>query len=72
MLTRLRPLEVTMVFKDRSYKLGETIDIHLELKAKRDVVIREGRVDLMCQEKYKQNLNVTVTKGPTPGSSGAP
>ena len=72
MLTRLRPLEVTMVFKDRSYKLGETIDIHLELKARRDVVITEGRVDLICQEKYKQNLTVTVTKGPTPGSSGAP
>ena len=66
MLTRLRPLEVTMVFKDRSYKLGETIDIHLELKATRDVVIREGRVDLMCQEKYKQALTVTESKaGPS-------
>ena len=72
MVTRLRPLKVTMVFKDRSYKLGETIDIHLQLKARRDVVIREGRVDLICQEKYRQNLTVTVTKGPTPGSAGAP
>ena len=61
MLTRLRPLEVTMVFKDRSYKLGETIDIHMELKARRDVVIREGRVDLMCQEYYRQTLAVTAS-----------
>ena len=72
MLTRLRPLEVTMVFKDRGYKLGETIDVHLEIKARRDVVVREGRVDLICQEKYKQNLTVTVTRAPAPGSGGAP
>ena len=48
-----------MVFEDRSYKLGETIDIDLELKARRDVVIREGRVDLICQEYYKQTTTVT-------------
>ena len=58
MFTRLRPLEVTMVFENRSYKLGETIDIDLELKARRDVVIREGRVDLMRHENYKQTTTV--------------
>ena len=46
MVSRLRPLEVNMVFEDRSYKLGDVIDIDLELSARRDVVIREGRVDL--------------------------
>ena len=66
-VTRLRPLEVTMVFKDRSYKLGETIDIDLELKARRDVEVREGRVDLLCQERYKQTLTVTVTKSARSG-----
>ena len=66
MLTRLRPLEVTMVFKDRSYKLGETIDIHLEVRARRDVVIREGRVDLMCRERYRQALTVSESRaGPS-------
>ena len=66
MVTRLRPLEITMVFKDRSYKLGETIDIHLEVRARRDVVIREGRVDLMCRERYRQALTVTESRaGPS-------
>ena len=59
MVTRLRPLEVTMVFEDRSYKLGEPIDIDLELKATRDVVIGVGRIDLMCRENYKQTTTVT-------------
>ena len=59
MVTRLRPLEITMLFEERSYKLGETIDIDLELTSRRDVLIREGRVDLMCQELYKQTTTVT-------------
>ena len=59
MVTLLRPLEVTIVFEDRSYKLGEPIDIDLELKARRDVVIRVGRIDLMCRENYKQTTTVT-------------
>ncbi len=59
MVTRLRPLEITMTFEDRRYKLGETIDIDLELRARRDVVIREGRVDLTCHAYYKQTTTVT-------------
>lgn len=41
-----------MAFEDRSCKLGEKIDIDLEPKARGDVVIRDGQVDLMprlCQ-----------------------
>ncbi|HAL48896.1 MAG TPA: hypothetical protein DCP37_14185 [Dehalococcoidia bacterium] len=71
MVSRLRPLEVNMVFEDRSYKLGDVIDIDLELSARRDVVIREGRVDLTCQEDYEQTVTIPVTRsgsGPGPGS----
>ena len=59
MFARLRPLELTMEFEDRSYNLGDTVDIEVELKARRDVVIRAGRVDLICQEYYKQTTTVT-------------
>ncbi len=69
MVTRLRPLEVTIVFEHRRYKLGGMIDIDLELHARRDVVVREGRVDLICQENYKQTFDVPVTK---PGSGAGP
>ncbi|HAL48695.1 MAG TPA: hypothetical protein DCP37_13160 [Dehalococcoidia bacterium] len=56
-----------MAFEDRIYKLGETIDIDLELTARRDVVIREGRVDLMCRERYTRTHTVTVQEQKRPG-----
>ena len=62
MVTRMRPLEVTMVFRDRNYKRGETVDIDLNVSARRDVVIREGRLDLMCQESYERTYRVPVRK----------
>mgnify|MGYP001060590825 CR=1 FL=1 len=61
MITRLRPLEVTMVFDRRSYALGESIDIDIELEARRDVLIKTGRVDLMCQDDYKQTTTVNYS-----------
>ena len=70
MVTRLRPLEVSMSFEDRSYKLGETIDITLELSARRDVMVNEGRVDIICQENYQQTFTVPVTKPAAPDSRG--
>ena len=67
MVTRLWPLEITMEFEDRSYKLGETIDIDLELTARREVVIREGHVDLMCRERYTRTHTVPVQEQKRPG-----
>ena len=32
------------------YKLGETINLTMELGPKRDMQVREGRVDLVCEE----------------------
>lgn len=72
MVTRLRPLDVTISFADRPYSLGDTIDIDLSLRARRDVIIREGRVDLLCQEYYKQTYTVTVTRPLSPGRGPVP
>ena len=47
MVTRLRPLEVSMAFKDQSYTLGDIMNIDLGLEARRDVTIRGGRIDLV-------------------------
>jgi len=51
MVTRLFPLNVKVSFEDRPYKLGETISLTMELSPKRDMEIREGRVDLVCEER---------------------
>ena len=70
MVSRFRPLDVKFVFEDRPYKLGETIEIEVELNARCDVEVREGRIDLMCEEHYKQTFSVAVTRSTGGGLRG--
>lgn len=46
------PLKLRVAFDERAYKLGEDIDFRVELKPRSDVGMREGRIDLVCEEKY--------------------
>ena len=52
MVYKLKPLELALEFEDRIYELGDTIDIELSLAPNGDVEVREGRVDLLCEEVY--------------------
>ena len=52
MVYKLKPLEFTFEFEDRIYELGDTIDIELSLAPNGDVDVREGGVDLVCEEVY--------------------
>ena len=52
----LGPLRVTVNFPDRAYGLGETIDVEIELRSKGDSSINEGRVDLVCEERYAETF----------------
>ncbi len=45
-------LDVNLVFENRSYTLGETIEVNVELNAKRDVKVRKGRVDLVYEVRW--------------------
>mgnify|MGYP001232824560 CR=1 FL=1 len=54
MVYRLRPLELSFEFEDRSYRLGETVRLTVELTPSTDVQVREGRVDLVCEQRYVQ------------------
>lgn len=60
MVGRFRPLDVKLDFQDRVYKLGETITLGVELNARGDVSLREGRVDLMCEERWSENSTIMV------------
>ena len=53
------PLGVKVSFEDRIYKLGETINLTVELNPRRDIEVREGRVDLVCEESYQETFTVT-------------
>ena len=68
MFSRLRPLNVRLVFRDRVYRLGETISIVIELDARCDVVIREARVDLVCDQRWTDVSTVMVPE--TAGFAG--
>ncbi len=63
MVTRLFPLNVKVSFEDRPYKLGETINLTVELSPKRDMEIREGRVDLVCEERWTEIYTIMVSGG---------
>ena len=60
MVYRLRPLKVSLDFEDRNYKLGETIRLRIGLESGSDVEVREGRVDLVCEERWTEFLSVTA------------
>ena len=65
--SRLKPLSISMDFQEGPYRLGETVRLRIDLEPTRDVVVREGRVDLVCEESYTETFTMMV---PIRGSSG--
>ncbi len=63
MLSPLFPLGVKVSFEDRVYKLGETINLTVELSPKRDMEVREGRVDLVREEVWREVFTVMIPVG---------
>ena len=52
MVYKLRPLKVSLDFEDHNYKLGDTINIRVELVPNSDVDVRGARIDLICEERF--------------------
>ena len=53
-------MDLKLLFEDRPYKLGETIDLTMELDARGDVEVREGRVDLVCDARWTEVYTIMV------------
>ena len=51
-LSRLYPLDMSLTFDNRPYSLGDAIHVLVELTPRRDVSIREARLDLVCEEDF--------------------
>ena len=62
-----RPLEINTAFEARSYRFGDTVELTVELGAKRDVEITEGRVDLVCEERYAETYTRMYEPRHAPG-----
>lgn len=54
------PLKLKLVYEERAYKLGEDIDFRVELKPRGQVKMREGRIDLVCEENYIETTVVVM------------
>jgi len=52
MFSRIRPLGIKLTFEDRRFELGESIELEIELRPRSEVEVIEGRVDLVCEERY--------------------
>jgi hypothetical protein len=48
------PLTIHVDLEERTYKLGDTMRLTVELGSKKDIDVVDGRVDLMCEEKWAE------------------
>ena len=71
-LNRFYPLDMSLAFEDRPYSLGETIRIQVELTPRRDVEVREARVDLVCEEDFVLSYTVMSPGRPSLSSHRTP
>ena len=66
MVYKLDPLEVTLAFKRRQYRLGDSVDATITLAPSSDIVIREASLSLVVEGRRTQ-----VRTGRTMGAGGA-
>ena len=64
MLSRMRPVDVEVSFDNRTYHLGDNIDLTIELTPRRDCQVREARVDLIVKETWTVRPGRWVTLKP--------
>ena len=71
-LSRLYPLDMNLTFDDRLYSLGDTIRVLVELAPRRDVVIREARLELVCEEDFVMSYTIMSPGRPSLSSHRTP
>lgn len=59
MVHRLDPLDLGLEFDDRSYRLGETVAVRVEMTAKGRVTIRDASLKLVCDQKFAESYTVS-------------
>ena len=62
MVSRVRPIDVSVSFDDRTYKLGEAIDLTIEMSPNRECQVREGRAGLMLEERWTERSTLSYEK----------
>lgn len=65
MVSILFPLGINVAYEHRPYRLGETINLTVELIPRRDVEVREARVDLVWEMRHTEVTTVLVLPLPS-------
>ncbi len=65
MVSILFPMGIIIAFDHRPYKLGETINLTVELVPRRDIEVREARVDLLRYTRYTEVTTVVAPPLPS-------
>ncbi len=55
MVYKFRPMDVSIDFEKRTYRLGETVDVEIVLDPQSDLEVRAGNVTLECIQKFVHN-----------------
>ena len=61
------PLGLSVGLEERTYKLGETIRLAVELRPRVSLAVKEGRVDLVCEERWAETYYRREPMGASPG-----
>lgn len=72
MVSRLKPVDIAISFDDRTYQLGETIRVDVEVTPRVDVTIREGRIELICLARFTEVGRRQQYTGIVRGDTGIP
>ena len=54
------PLEIRADFERREYRLGETVDVEVSLRARTNIAIAQASVQLVCRERFHEMHTVMV------------
>ncbi len=74
MFSFLSPLEIDADFERREYRLGDTVEIDVSLKARSAVEVAQGRIELVCRERFIEvhTVMVLASRPVVPARFGGP
>ena len=74
MFSFLSPLEIDADFERREYKLGDTVEVDVSLKARSAVEVAQGRIELVCRERFHEvhTVMVPASRPVVPARFGGP
>ena len=64
------PVSARVEFEDRPYTLGGSMQLSIELQARREIEVEEARVDLECEEQWADTYVKMEPLGKTGGMLG--